>query len=162
MTTHSNVRDRVLALYPRRTGFAYAVLEGRERLVDWGQAKLATDTDDEFRTRAEWFIRQFKPTIVALEDCSNTRRGERTRARIEAALGIAKFSDTRMLATILLSPAEVRGAVALPPEAAKRELVEKIVEYFPELYRLKPRKRIWQRDPRMYVFEAVALALAAA
>ena len=149
----------MLAVYPRTTGFAYAVVEGRKRLVDWGQLKLGVNTDEEFRLRLEELIvGPNSPTMMVLEDCSNTRRGERTRSRIETALGAAQSFN---LETLLISPAEVRVALQLPTDASKHVLVERVIELFPELLHSKPNRRIWQHDPRMYVFEAVTLCLAA-
>lgn len=150
---------RVFSVYPCRRGFAFAVLEGRDRLVDWNVAQLGFDTDDEFVRRLHALIEKYRPQLVVLEDCSTGRRGEKTQRRIEAGLGLSKYLD---LQTILLSPGEMRTALELPLRASKHDVAARVVHHFPELARKTPKRAIWQRDPRMYLFEAVAHCLAAA
>lgn len=151
--------SRVLSVYPCRAGFAFAVLEGRDWLIDWGVAQLGVDTDGEFRNRLHALIARYQPQLVAFEDCSNGRRSQKTQGRIEVGLGLSKYLD---LQTILVSPGETRNALDLPQGATKHEVATRVARHFPELVRKTPKRMIWQRDPRMYVFEAVALALAAA
>jgi hypothetical protein len=148
----------VLAVYPCRPGFAYAVLEGRDRLVDWAVAQLGTDRDDEFSRRLEALIEKYGPQLVVFEDCSTGRRSEKTRRRIEAGIGLSKYLD---LQTMLLSPGETRRALDLPLKASKHDVVARVVKHFPELFRKTPNQAIWQRDPRMNLFDAVALCFAA-
>jgi hypothetical protein len=149
---------RVLSVYPCRSGFAYAVLEGRERLVDWDVAQLGVDTEEEFRSRLQALIDKYHPQLVAFEDCSNSRRGDKTQERIEAGLGLAKVLDCR---TVILSPDERRRALDLSLNATKHDIADRVATHFPELVRKAPKRTIWQRDPRMNLFDAVALGFAA-
>ena len=150
---------RVLSVYPCRLGFAYAVLERKDRLVDWDVAKLGVDTDEEFRDRLQALIEKYQPRLVAFEDCTSGRRSEKTRARIEAGLGLAKYLDLR---TTLISPGETRRALDLSLRATKHDVAGCVARHFPELARKTPKQTIWQRDPRMNLFDAVALCFAAA
>jgi len=150
---------RVLSIYPCRRGFAFAVLEGRDRLVDWNVAQLGIDIDGEFVRRLQALIEKYRPRLVVFEDCSTGRRGEKTQRRIEAGLSLSRYLDLR---TILLTPGETRKALALPLTASKHDVAARVVDQFPELARKTPKRTIWQRDPRMYLFDAVAHGLAAA
>lgn len=159
MTDCKDISHRILSLYPRTSGFAYAVLEGKHRLADFGQVSLGTGAEMEFCDRVEELLDRFKPNLVVLEDQAAGRRAERARSRVEAALRVVELRDVR---TVLLSPGEVRMALGLSVRASKHEVAAEIATRFrKELTRSIPTKRIWQIDPRIYVFEAVALALAA-
>lgn len=127
-------------------------------MVDWGVAQLGEDSDAEFCRRAEALIEQYRPNVLVLEDDSNVRRGQKTQGRIEAGHGLAKILD---IETLVVGPGDLREALDLALTATKHNIAARIVEIFPELARKTPRKRIWQRDPRMRLFDAVALALAA-
>jgi len=148
----------VLSIYPCRRGFAYAVLEGTGRLVDWDVAQLGVDTDDEFRDRLQALIDKYQPHLVAFEDCSSGRRSEKSQARIEAGLGLAHYLDIR---TTLISPGEVRNTLGLSLRATKHDVASHLARRFPELVRKTPKRTIWQRDARMNLFDAIALCLAA-
>jgi len=156
--TASFSHARVFSIYPCRRGFAYAVLEGRGRLVDWDVAQLGVDTDDEFLDRLQALIDKYTPQLVAFEDCSGGRRSEKSQARIEAGLGLANYLDLR---TTLVSPGETRKALGLSQRATKHDVAARLARHFPELVRKTPKRMIWQRDPRMNLFDAIALCLAA-
>ena len=149
---------RVLSVFPTRTGFAYALLEGGVRLVDWGTMTLGVRSDAEYCARLEELVRQYSPWMVAVEDYSNTRRGQMARARIEVTLECAQFNDVH---TTSISPGEARQVLGLPLRASKHHVALRLIELFPELSRKSPRRAIWHRDARMDVFESVALSVAA-
>jgi hypothetical protein len=156
--SHPCPNTRVLSVFPSRLGFSYAVLEGHDCLVEWDAAQLGKHTDEEFGNRVEEIIKRFKPTLLTCEDCAGTRRGEKAQRRVEAVIRLAKLLD---IDTLVVSPADIDVALDLPRGSSKHEIAMRIVQIFPELARKAPRRRIWQRDPRMNLFEAVALGLAA-
>lgn len=149
--------ERVLAIFPLRLGFSYAVLEGRMRLVDWGVARLGRQTDPEFRRRVAGTIEDVKPNVVVCEDESNPRRGEKARRRAGIAIEAARFLGVLVRRA---SASDVRSALELGHKASKQEVADRLVLWCPELSWRAPRNRIWQRDPKMNVFEAIALAAA--
>ena len=107
---------RVLSIYPCRRGFAFAVLEGRDRLVDWNVAQLGIDIDGEFVRRLQALIEKYRPRLVVFEDCSTGRRGEKTQRRIEAGLSLSRYLDLR---TILLTPGETKTTTLSPTDQVK-------------------------------------------
>lgn len=149
--------ERVLSIFPLRLGFSYAVLEGGMRLVDWGVARLGRQNDTEFRRRVAAMIDGSRPSIVVCEDASNSRRGDKARRRVEIAIEAAGFGGVSVK---LASTDDVRIALGLGNKASKQEVVDQLVRRFPELRWRAPSNRIWQRDPKMNLFEAVALATA--
>lgn len=158
MWNHSRQYHRILAIDPSTKGFGFAVLEGNDRLVDWGVAGLWSKSDEEFLTRLEAMVDRYRPAIIAVEDTSSTRRGERAQRRIEA---VVEYAELRDVHPILVSRSEVRSSLDLPTDATKHEAAARIAELFPELGTLlPPERKPWQsEDERMNVFDAVALAI---
>ena len=149
--------ERALSIFPLRLGFSYAVLEGGTRLVDWGVARLGRQNDSEFQRRVAATIEGSRPTIVVCEDDSNPRRGEKARRRARIAIEVAAFLGVPVT---LASAGQVRSALGLANKASKQNVADELIRRFPELSWRAPRNRIWQRDPKMNVFEAIALAVA--
>jgi hypothetical protein len=157
-TANDRPYERVLGVYPCQTGFGFAVVEPRRGLIDWGEAELGRNVDDEFIERVVWQIRRCLPGMLAIEDWTNSLRGERTRRRTRAAVALAKRLG---LATVVLSRMELRNALQLGPDATRHDVADRMCDFHPELTHQKPSRAIWKKDPRMNVFAAVALATAA-
>jgi hypothetical protein len=147
----------VLAIYPCQTGFAFAVVERTRRLVDWGEAELGRNTDDEFVARVALEIGRCRPDALVVEDARGTRRGLKAQRRGHAALSVAERVG---VASAILSLQELRVALALAPDTTKHGIAGRLCELHPELAPHMPRQSIWQKDPKMNVFSAVALATA--
>jgi hypothetical protein len=149
---------RALGIYPCQVGFAFGVVERRRGVIDWGQAELDTKNESEFIARIEAHIKRCSPAVLALETQVNTRRGERAVRQI----GVTFAVSVRLgVATVALSPAAIRAALSLPSKATKHDVAGRLCEVFPEIAHHKPTKVIWKKDPRMNVFNAVALAATA-
>lgn len=148
---------RVLAIYPCQTGFGFAVVERTRRLLDWGEAELGRNTDDEFAARVALEIARCRPDALVVEDARGTRRGLKAQRRGRAALSLAERVG---VANAIVSSHELRLALALAPDATKHGVASRLCELHPELVPHMPRQSIWQKDPKMNVFCAVALATA--
>lgn len=149
---------RALGIYPCQTGFGFAVIERGRGLVDWGEAELGRDSDEEFVRRVRLQIERSSPALLALEKTSDTSRGAKAKRRVDAALALATHL---CLKSVELSPYEVREGLSVTAGATKHDLVDQLCEMYPELTRQKPVRSIWKRDPRINVFNAVALAVGA-
>ena len=158
MPQYPNYYFRILAIDPSTKGFGFALLEGKGRLIDWGVARLYSNSDEEFVARLDTIIDRYRPSDIVVEDLSHTRRGERAKRRIEAAIGYARLREVH---PTLASRGEVRTCLGLGTHATKHEAAIRIVELFPELGMLLPPKRKpWMsEDERMNVFDAVGLAV---
>jgi Holliday junction resolvasome RuvABC endonuclease subunit len=159
MVPHPQTHSRILAIDPCTKGFGFAVLEGGNRLIDWGVARLYSKNDEEFLVRVDALINRYKPTAIAVEDVAGTRKGERTAKRVNDLVGYATLLD---IERALVSGREAREALGLPYDATKYEVARTIAELFPELKAtLPPPRKPWQtEDERMNVFDAVGLAIA--
>lgn len=146
---------RVLAIHPTQWGFAYAVLEGSDRLIGWGTFKV--EDTERFVDRLDLLRERYKPQILVVEDLRGTQRGERARQRIEDAVhraGAWGISSARV--------ARERVKVLFPDtRGTKYEIASELAKLFPLLRRRLPNKRKpWlPEDKRMGVFDAVSFAL---
>ena len=158
---HDNPRyARILAIDPSTRGFGYAVLENTGRLIDWGNAEIGTEGANPFLDRVKKVVDRYSPYLLALEDCTLTRRGDRAQNLINAVVGYAELLEIQ---TALLSRADVEKSLALLPGCTKHEIATSIARAYPELLPLLPKKRrTWDSEhPRMNLFDAVGLAVAA-
>ena len=150
---------RVLSIDPTTRGFAYAVMEGRWNLIDWGMVHVLLRTDSNVLSRVERLIDRTLPDFVVVEDGRGTRRRERAR-RINKR--IARLAQRRDLPVVRVSRSCVREA--LKPAFTKDEIALAVASIFPELGpRLpRPRDKSWKtEDERMSIFDAVSFAIAA-
>jgi hypothetical protein len=149
----------ILAIYPTTSGFAFAVLEGTERLVDWGVTRVWAKSDNEFLARLEALIERYSPVCLVVEEAARSRRGVRARRRITLS---SRYARSQKLTVSSASWAAVRQAIGEGINT-KHEIASRIASQFPELaVHLPPRRRAWDNeDPRINIFDAVAFAIAA-
>jgi len=160
MTLASAAILRTLALDPTSRGLAFAVLEGSERLVDWGLVELPDKQDERlFLTRVSQLIARYEPAAVAIEAITGSRRRSRGRDRIAR---ISRLANRNGLAVHGVARADLREHFA-ESGATKWEIAVAVSRLFPELEAWLPRKRKpWMsEDERMSIFDAVSLALIA-
>ena len=155
--TPKNVR--ILAIDPTLRGFGFAVLEGPERLVDWGVAEVWSRSSKEFLSRVESFIDRHHPDIIVLEDLNDTRRGKK--ARNKTAL-VGAHAISRRIAVRMVSRKQVRDAFQMYG-LTKFQVAQAIAKMFPELTPRLPRHRKpWMsEDERMNIFDAASFGLTA-
>ncbi len=149
---------RVVSIDPTRRGFAYAILEGKENLLDWGLAQVLIRTDANVLKRVEEILDLPHIELLVVEDGRGSRRRERARRLIR---GIKSIAKRRKMPIVFVSRSRVRDVFA--PASTKQEIAEAIAEIFPELRSRLPRKRKpWTtEDERMSIFDAVAFVVAA-
>jgi hypothetical protein len=148
---------RTLAIDPTTSGFGFVVLEGSERLVDWGLGRLEKPEDSLFQKRIEKLLDRAAPQILVLEDMRDSRRGERATAWARLA---EKAAAKRGLRVERISRAEVSEHFASSGKT-RWEVGVAISRLFPELVPSLPKKRrIWEsEDRRMAIFTAASFAL---
>lgn len=151
--------QRILAIDPTTSGFAFIVLEGGVRLVDWGVARVWAESDNEYLARIEAIVERYSPACLVVQDTTQSRRGPRARRRIALLLRYAKSVE---MAATSVSWEAVRQAIGQGVNT-KYEIASAIASRFPELAAHLPhRRRAWENeDPRMNIFDATAFALAA-
>lgn len=151
---------RVLAVRVTNKGFGFAVLEGPERLIDWG-VKECRRGYHLVRLIAQFadLLLQNEPDVLLVNEGDElARRSPRKRAFVAA---MARQADRHHLAQIALSQPQVRTMFARLGIQTIYGRALDIVRRFPELGCALPHQRAaWEGgDTRMSIFEAAALAL---
>ena len=152
---------RILAIAPSTRGFGFAVLEGRETLVDWGVKTVKGDKNIQSLAKVEDLIAHYQPGTLVLEDTSakNSRRSPRIRKLCQQ---IIKMASNRKVSIKLFSRDQVMKTFIPDGRGTKHAFAEIIAKRFPEELgsRLPPERKPWMsEDSRMNIFDAVALAL---
>jgi hypothetical protein len=148
---------RTLAIDPTTSGFGFVVLEGSERLVDWGLGRMEKPEDLLFEKRIEKLLDRVAPQLLVLEDMEDSRRGERAIAWARLAQMCAAKRGVKVER---IGRAEVSERFASSGKS-RWEVGLAISRFFPELAPSLPKKRrIWEsEDRRMTIFTAASFAL---
>ena len=159
--TYPSLTARVLAIDPTTKGFAYAVFEGPDLLLDWGSTQVRLERKNALcLKRVEDLLRRYAPDVVVLEayDGKGSHRRPRVRSLIRSIRGLAARKRFRSRA---FSRAEIRRAFASVGKATKHPIASEIARRFPELAAHLPeaRKFYESEDERMSIFDAASLAL---
>ncbi|WP_417455900.1 hypothetical protein [Kordiimonas sp.] len=153
--------QRVLAAYPTRIGFGYA-LYNDDTLEDWG-IKWAAKGEEKNKVCVRKFkqlIEDCRPDILILEyipDELNERR-KRVAELINALGQIARVNHIRLFR---YSRGEIKQAFEKHGITTKQAIAEKIGDMTPELQSLvPPPRKLWDPEPdAMTYFSAVSLIL---
>jgi hypothetical protein len=149
---------RVLAIAPSHRGFGYALFEGIF-LVDWGTRVVSGKKNVSSLAEAKLLILQYQPGVLALEDLTDSKRGDRVRALVQGIIDLGRHCK---VAVKQFSREQMNKAFFEKGEGTKYELAELMVKEFPEElgFRLPPKRRAWtSEDYRMALFDAVVLGL---
>jgi hypothetical protein len=135
------------------------VIESGARLVDWGIARVVPTDGNGFVLRLDAMLAKYRPTVLAVEDTANPRRGETAMRRVDRAVGLARFVS---IEPVLVSRGEVRRTLSAAIDATRDDVALLLAGMFPELApQLPPKRRVWEsEDERMKIFDAVGLAAA--
>src|SRR5215468_8987466 len=151
---------RVLAIDPSTRGFGFAILEGPNRLIDWGVKETKTDKRKRSLKLIADLIEQYQPSVLVVEDY--TRKGSRRCRRVrELIKDISKLAVQRKIKVRNFSRLKVKQAFSESGTSNKYEIAIAIAKRFPELASRLPRfRKPWMsEDYRMSIFDAVALAI---
>ena len=148
---------RALAVDPTSKGFAWAVLEGSERLVGWGTSRLRKDSKTSFEERIEGLLDRYVPSLIVVEEASLARHGLRASTR-RGKLIATVVSQGLEIATV--SRAQVRRMFSASG-TSRFEIALAISLWFPEVAPHLPKKRriFDPEDERLDMFDALSLAL---
>src|SRR6266496_6608456 len=151
---------RVLAIDPSTRGFGFAVLEGPNRLIDWGVKETKVNKNARSLKLIDDLIERYQPNVVVVEDYAG--KGSRRCRRIQGLIkDISKLASKRNIKVRSFSRAKVKQAFSESGAVNKQEIAVTIANRFPELAPRLPRfRKPWMsEDYRMSIFDAVALAL---
>jgi len=152
---------RVLAIYPTKEGFGFAVLEGPRILIDWGVKTAGHNTTARRLSLVAKLLERYRPDLLAIEDLTAkcSRRGRRAKVLIERIVKLAAEND---IAWRHISCRAVRQTFFHIGATTKDQIAKTIATQLPELaFSLpRPRKPWDSRAYSMSTFDATALALA--
>jgi Holliday junction resolvasome RuvABC endonuclease subunit len=152
---------RILAIAPEHRGFGYALIEGHKVLAGCGMKWIGGEKNAGCIKKAEKMIAHYNPQVLVLENTriKGSHRSQRIKVLTKRLLGVA---EKRNVKVVLFSQKEIRRAFLGDKRGTKHAVAEIIAEEFPEelSFRLPPKRRTWMsEDPRLAMFDAVALAL---
>src|SRR6266478_4453441 len=86
----------VLAIDPSTRGFGFAILEGSNRLIDWGVKETKKNKNARTLKLIEDLIDRYQPSVIVLEDYSG--KGSRRCHRIRGLINdISKLAARRTI-----------------------------------------------------------------
>src|SRR5262249_14989144 len=151
---------RVLAVDPSTRGFGFAILEGPDRLIDWGVKETKTDKKRRSLKLIDDLIGMYQPTVIVLENYS--AKGSRRCGRVRELINnISKLAVKRNVKVRSFSRLKVKKACSEFGASNKYEIAIAVAKRFPELAPRLPRfRKPWMsEDYRMSIFDAVGFAL---
>ena len=153
---------RILSITPSARGFGFALFEGQGTLADWGRREVKGNHKNKAAlSKMEELIAHCQPDILVLEDtlAEGSRRAPRIRKLSQKIIALAA---KRKVKVALFSRKEVRQDFFADGRGSKDETAKIIADRFPDDlgFQLPPKRPLWKsEDPRMDIFDAVALAL---
>ena len=160
MTTTPTTNLRILSIAPSFKGVGFAVLEGRDTLIDWGVKAAVGKGNKNAKSLAkvEKLITRYRPDMLVLEDV--LAEGSQRYPRIRRLLPqVIKLAQAYKVKSRLFSRQQVMKS--LIPDGTRHALAVIIARRFPEQLgsKLPPKRKVSMNEhPRMSVFDAVALA----
>src|SRR5438552_487623 len=100
---------RVLAIDPSTRGFGFAILEGAEKLIDWGVKETKKNKNAKSLNLVDELIELYQPRVIVVEDYEGkgSRRCDRVSELIE---DISKLASKKKIRVRSFSRAKVKQA----------------------------------------------------
>jgi RNase H-fold protein (predicted Holliday junction resolvase) len=151
---------RILAITPTTKGVGFAVLEGKDTLVDWGVKNVSGKKNAGSIENVEKLITRYQPDVLVLGDAlaKDSHRCLRIRRLLPQ---IIKVATTHQLKVELFSRDHLMQTFIPESKGTKHAVAEVIAKKFPEQlgFKLPPKRKAWMREHyQMAIFDAVALA----
>lgn len=152
--------ERRVGIWPREFGFGFAVLEGTDRLLDFGTKYMPRGyVNDDVVARVGELLAEYAPAHLVLEDVNASGCRRRPRVR-DLLLHLARYAHPGCLVAVA-SEAEVRKHILGRTGGNKHNIADALTARFPEIECRLPRKRRkWAKEAEcMAMFDAVALVV---
>jgi|ERR1022692_565343 predicted mannosyl-3-phosphoglycerate phosphatase (HAD superfamily) len=150
---------RILAIAPTSRGVGFAVLEGKDSLVDWGVKTVQGEKNANSLTKVEELIAQYQPGVLVLQDTKDSRKSQRIKV---LSREIVDLAETRNISVKLFSQEQEGRTYFTDGLGTKQEIAELIAQRFPDELgsRLPQKRKAWMSEQyQMGIYDAVALAL---
>lgn len=151
---------RALAIDPGGPRFGFAVLEGRDRLIDWGLRKIKDGKTSRGIRAVVDLIERYQPDALVLEEVRDKHAGRSPRVR-RLVTSIEALGAERKIRTHCFTRSRMRAVFLQDGAFSKAEIAGVIADRLPVLsLSLPPVRKPWMsEDHRVNIFEAVALAM---
>lgn len=138
----------MLALEVSSTLFGFAVLEGPERLVEWGTRGISSDVS-RFVPKLAREVERYRPDRLVIEDAAGSKKGDRVREHLSWA---EQWASDQGLRRVSISRSELYDWQAhLGPTKQARAV--SLARLFPELKALvPPPRKLWQAEAKRLSF----------
>lgn len=162
MTKALPTYPRILAIAPTSSGFGFALMEGLNTLVDWGNPATTRDKNNRCIERVSRMIKLYEPQVLALEDSADDeiRRAPRIKRLTKQLIKLAGAHGVRVA---VFRRKRIRRMFFSDGPGTRQEMAAILARWYPEelALRLPTKRKFWIKEPsRMAIFDAVALALA--
>jgi len=150
----------VLAVHPASKGFGWALFEGPQQPVIWGNASAKFKRNATSMKRFSSLLAHYQPSVLVLEqfDADTSHHGARLR---ELAQTMKGFAQNRDIDVVVYPRALVGLKVAGDTKATRYAVAAAIgrrIPYFQS--RLPQRRTVWKSEgERQSLFDALALGL---
>jgi hypothetical protein len=160
----TNNQRRLLALDLRPRSYGYAVLEGPDRLLDWGVRSFRNGVNAvqaPMRKKLANLLDELAPSVVVAKDLSK-RRGITGRKLRKITEVLRREAGKRAIPVRFLNARALQAAFGSGNRLTKHAIASALAQRFPELsWRLPPKRKPWQsEDYRISIFDAAALGVA--
>lgn len=146
---------RVLALELTARGFAFAVLEGSERFVDWGGREVRADTGvSVFLAKIRSLVNRYRPDALIVEEPAGSRRDRRSREWLAWA---EQFASEHALGHYAVTNADVQRQFSVAGRS-RYAIALGVARLFPELGRHLPERRGWWHTEPLVIGRFIAAA----
>jgi Holliday junction resolvasome RuvABC endonuclease subunit len=161
MKNHHPQHIRVLGITPSSYGFGFAVMDGKDSLVNWGVKKVkGKGKNARCLSHVGDLIARYQPDVIAVEDTRS--RGSQRSPRVQALIKkIATMAKGEHVKVKRFSRKQMKREFLSNERGTKHDLALHFAARFPEKLgpHLPPKRRAWDNeDHRMDIFDAVALA----
>src|SRR5205823_11133206 len=102
---------RLLAIDPSTRGFGFAVLEGPERLIDWGVKETKKNKNPRTLKLIDDLIDRYQPSVIVVEDYAG-KSSRRCRRVVKLIDGICDLAMKRKIKVRKFSRKEINEAFA--------------------------------------------------
>jgi len=111
----------ILAIDPSTRGFGFAVLEGPERLIDWGVKETKNNKNARTLKLIEDLLDRYLPSVVVVEDY--TGKGSRRCRRIQGLINdISKLASKRKIRVRSFSRIKVKQVFSESGASNKQDI----------------------------------------
>jgi hypothetical protein len=155
-------QESVLAVSAFSRGFAFVLFEGPDNPFDWG-VKEIRDRQKNIPTLQgiKELVDRYRPEAIVITDLTNNRSKQTVRIRKLHRM-IKHLAGTEYVEVYEFPRSAVKQYFEPTGSTTKYEIAKTIAQQIPALaHRMPPYRKAWMSaDPRLYIFDAAALALA--